>query len=131
MIDLADALEHLDQHKDSRIALQEAEEIATKYHYFFLLGLAEDFRGENRYRIGKFKEAFKHFGAYCYYMARYNPEEYEKAVSKTIDALLNLPREQIPFIMDELTAYWQGRAFEEKQSLMFNALDEVSLLIKL
>ena len=131
LIDLADALEHLDQHKDSRIALQEAEEIATKYHYFFLLGLAEDFRAENRYRIGKFKEAFKHFGAYCYYMARYNPEEYEKAVSKTIDALLNLPREQIRFIMDELTAYWQGRAFEEKQSLMFNALDEVSLLIKL
>ena|SRR5579859_3400620 len=130
LVDLAFVLEHLELYEQSQQAMQEAEAIASEYNYYYLLGLAEVSRGDNAYNAGNYQEAFKHFGIHCYYMALYNPVEYEKAVRKTTSLLFNLSVQTIPSVVADLKAYWSSVELKEKD-LFLNALDEVDLLIGL
>ncbi len=130
LVDLAFVLEHLELYEQSQHAMQEAEVIASKYNYYYLLGLAEVSRGDNAYNAGNYQEAFKHFGIHCYYMALYNPVEYEKAVRKTTSSLFNLSVQTIPSVVADLKAYWSSVELQDKD-LFLNALEEVDQLIGL
>lgn len=130
LVDLAFVLEHLELHEQSQHAMQEAQAIASEYNYYYLLGLAEVSRGDNAYNTGNYQEAFKHFGVHCYYMALYNPVEYEKAVRKTTSSLFNLSVQTIPSVVADLKAYWSSVDLQNK-GLFLNALEEVDLLIGL
>ena len=131
LVDLADVLERLEQHDQSLHALREAETIAARYNYYYLLGVAEDFQGDNRYKVGSYQLAFKHFGEYCYYMAQYNPVQRDKAVRKTTDLLLNVPSEEIPIILDELVTRWSSLGLSEGVTVLLNALEKVRMLMNI
>ena len=131
LIDLADVFERLERLKQSSKYLHEAVDIARRYKYYYLLGIAEDFRGDNRYKDAEYQSAFRHFGEYCHYMALYNPVQYEKAVRKVTDQLLNVPKEEISTILDELVTQWLSFKLDEKSSDLLNALGEIRMLIDL
>jgi len=128
LIDLANTYELLNQGEDAFQALRQAEAISNEYKYYYLLGLASDFRGDNRYTTEKYHEAFKYYGDYCYYMALYNPVQYEKAVRKTTDLLVKIPKEEISAILDEFQARWKSRDLKEDSGLLVEALAEIRML---
>ena len=128
LIDLANTYERFNYHEDAVQTLRQAEDIAREYKYYYLLGQARDFRGDNMYAIEQYNSAFKYFSDYCYYMALYNPVQYEKAVRKTTDLLVKIPRAEIPVILDDFEAKWKSRDLKESDSLMLDALAEIRML---
>jgi tetratricopeptide (TPR) repeat protein len=106
---LATALERLGQQESSQQTLKEAEDIAQRYNYNLLLGMAEELRGDYFYQAGDYRHAFEHYGAYCYYTTLYNLPKYNKALLKLVDRLLMTPKNEIPAITTTLTEYWSLR----------------------
>src|SRR2546428_5551916 len=131
LIDLADALERLNQHGQSQRALKEAEVIAKRYNYNLLLGIAEEFQGVLRHREGDYRRAFEHFAASCRYMALYNPIRYSKALRKLLDTLLKTPRNELSAVTTALVAYWSEQELAESFPEFIRTCDEVRDLMVL
>ena len=125
LVDLADAFEKNGQPEQADQMLREAEEIATPYKYYFLLGRIESIRAERGYRAGDYQNAFQHFGKYCYYMVQFNPVEYETAVRRTIGQLLQLPGEDFNSQWKQLNDFWHTLDLKEEHSQMLYALEDV------
>jgi tetratricopeptide (TPR) repeat protein len=129
LIDLADVLERLNRHGPSQQSLKEAEDIAKRYNYNLLLGIAEEFQGDLRYHAGDYSRAFEHFAASCRYMALYNPIRYNKALRKLLDTLLKTPRSELPAITTALVEYWSEQGLAEKFPELIKTCEEVSGLM--
>ena len=125
LIDLADVLERLNRHGPSQQALKEAEDIAKRYNYNLLLGIAEEFQGDLRYHAGDYRRAFEHFAASCRYMALYNPIRYNKALRKLLDTLLKTPRSELPAVTTALVDYWSEQGLAEAFPELIRTCEEV------
>ena len=130
LIDLADALEHLEQRKRIQDILQEAEETATRENYFYLLGRVEHLRGEIDYRAKDYSVAFTHFAMYCHHMALYNDSEFKTAVNKSVDALLGISKHEVLLIAQELLAYWTTHQLETQYPDFVQAFEEIDDLME-
>ena len=116
---------------DVQRLLAEAESITEKYNYYFLWGLIELERGDMASLLQKRKEAFHHFANSCYYMALYNPLEYEKAARDTVNKLLMLPRSEVSTVLQDLLTHWSTLPLGEQNTLLLQALEEVQELLGL
>ena len=129
LIDLADALDHLQQKERVQQSLQEAEEISIQENYLDLRGLIEKTRGEINYRNGEYDAAFHHFALYCHHMALYNSSEFSKAVQRVVDALLEVPREKVPALAQEILTYWTTKQLNKSYPELISAFEEVDALM--
>ena len=107
LVDLAEALEHMNQHQQAQQLLKEAEQLALKWNYFHLLGHAAEFQGDIDYTLGRYEDAFTHYREYCHNMALRNALEFGKSLRKLNDRLVSVPTEQLHPIVDTLIAYWR------------------------
>jgi tetratricopeptide (TPR) repeat protein len=124
LVDLADALGRLEQAERAQQPLQEAEDIATREEYVFLLGLIEQTRGEICYRAGDYMMAFQHFVLYCGHMAHYNSSEFSIAVRKLVDALLGVPKSDVPAIVQEVLTYWTSHQLDKDYPELIRAVED-------
>jgi tetratricopeptide (TPR) repeat protein len=131
LIDLAATYARMGRYDDVLPLLTEAETITSEYNYYYLWGLIELERGDIASLLQKREEAFRHFAKSCYYMALYNPVEYEKAVRDIVSKLLVLPYSQISTVLQDLLTYWQTLPLGEKASPLIDALEEVQQLLGL
>jgi tetratricopeptide (TPR) repeat protein len=131
LTDLAVALDGLGRFKEAEALLQEADDIAAKFNYNYLLGLAQLARGESEYNAGEYEKAFHHYSLFCYYTALYNPVEHGRAVRKTINDLLAIPQRHIPEILSVLAADWASHEQElgARAQLLVSSLEEVRTLL--
>jgi tetratricopeptide (TPR) repeat protein len=130
LIDLADVLEREEKHEESQRALQEAEEIAQKYNYNYLLGLARESQGDIRYHRGEYQNAFVYYREACRFMALYNSIKYTKTLRKVIDALLETPYKEIDDILESMMAYWHSQELNKTHPDFITSCEEVGKLIK-
>ncbi len=128
LIDLADVLERRGRSEQFQKTLADAEEIAGRYNYYYLLGIAQMFQGDNKYNAKMYHQAFEYFCEYCHYMALYNPVQYDKAIRKTIELLLTMPEEDFSSILDYLERRWLTFQLGENTSAFLHALEEVRVL---
>ena len=128
LIDLADIFLRQQQYKPAFGKLHDAEEIASRYHYYFLLGRIEQLYGDYPPRVDH-RASFEHYGKLCSYMFLYNPLEYANAVRYTTEVLQRLPIEDMRVCIQLLSTYWNSLNLQEKESSLLKSLEEVSLLM--
>ncbi len=126
LIDLADALGHLEQRDLAQQRLQEAEALAKRENYLNLLGLIEYIRGKIYYKSGDRITACQHYALYCQYMAQYNSAEFNMALQKVVDALLDAPKEEIPLRVNELLTYWTAHKLDNEHPEFVLALTQIN-----
>ncbi len=129
LTDLAVAFKHSGQDEESQRAEQEARQICQQYHYYYLLGLSDLSEGDVLYEAHKYKEAFVNYGEACYYMTQYNQLEYNNALRKVVDNLLETPPNQINQIVDDLVAYWSSQGLEKSHPDFISSCEEVRGLL--
>lgn len=125
LIDLCEALKHLEEHEASQQAWQQAKDIAGREGYAFLLARGEEIQGDLYYNFGDYAKAYEYYGEFCYQTALYNELEYNKARRKFIDLLVVLPADQISSIVDALITYWQVKDADKKYPELIKACKEV------
>ncbi len=64
-------------------------------------------------------------------MALYNTSELIIAIRKVIDALLDVPKSDVPSIVQELLAYWREHQLNQDYPELIEAFQEVDDLIVL
>lgn len=126
LVDLAEALKHMDQQERAQELLLEAKTMSLKWNYFHLLGRAAEFQGDIAYNASRYRDAFIHYGEYCYNMAWRNALEYGKALRKLIDQLVGIPTDQLHPIVDALIAYWSEQHMDKDHPDFVNACKEVN-----
>lgn len=126
LVDLAEVFERIGQHQQSNEFLKEAEEISSKYNYSYLLGRAEELKGDIHFREHEYLAAFSNYRIACRYLALYSPLQFEKFLRKLIDLLLATPITQLPRILDLLISYWTDLKLDESHPELINACKEVS-----
>jgi tetratricopeptide (TPR) repeat protein len=126
LVDLAEALEHMNQHQQAQQLLKEAEQLALKWNYFHLLGHAAEFQGDIDYARGRYEDAFVHYREYCHNMALRNALEYGKALRKLNDRLVSVPTERLHPIVDTLIAYWIEQKLDRDYPDFVNVCKEVA-----
>jgi len=131
LIDLADALQYLKEGERAQKLLQEAENIATKENYVFLLGLLEKSRGQIYYGTRDYQRAFEHFVLYCHHMADYNFSAFSTAIQKVVDVLLDIPKGEVPVIVKELLTYWTTHQLNEEYPELVQTFEEIDNLMVL
>ena len=119
-------MEHLGKEGQWQQYLQEAEDISVRENYENLLGQIEQVKGEIDYRAGRYPSAFQHFTLYCHHMAQYNFSEFNAAVQKVIDALLGVPKNYIPAIVQDVLAYWAAQQLDKVYPELTQAFEEVN-----
>ncbi len=131
LIDLADVYQRAGKLGSFEQTLGDALKIAQQYHYYYLLGLAEDFQGDNKYKAGDYLAAFDHFVRACYYTRAYNPLQYEKTVRKITNRLFELdrPKSEIFMTIGSLVTKWSELVPDERSSPLLYALEEVKNLM--
>lgn len=131
LIELTEALEHLDQHSAAQKAWRDAREIVEREDYAYLRGRSEEILADVAYSKQDYRLAFTHYSAYCHYMALYNSVAYGKALRKVVDRLLGVPIDQISPIVDLLVSYWGEHSLNEKYRELIDACEEVKSLMVL
>jgi tetratricopeptide (TPR) repeat protein len=129
LIDLGEALKRSGQSEQAHQAWQSAKQICLKYNYAYLLGLASSSEGDVLYETGNYKEAFRKYGEACHYMTQYNNLEYNKGVRKVVDALFEIPSQEIGPIVDELVAYWSSQGLDKDHPDFVSSCQEVKSLV--
>jgi tetratricopeptide (TPR) repeat protein len=124
LIDLAEAQSHLQQEEQAQRNLQEAEEIASRWDYFLLLGHLKEVQGDILFRDGKYEDAFHYYGEYCRYLAKHNRVEYNQATRKVMDQFFATPKERVPAIVDAFIAYWTVQGLEKDYPDMIQSLED-------
>lgn len=129
LIDLAQALEYLGQHASALPLWQEAQETSKQENYLYLLGRIEEAKGEVAYKSGDYKSAFVFYREYCHYMAHYNMLEYNRAIAKISDELLNVPSTLVPAILDTLISSWSALGMANSYPQLIEACEEMKKLM--
>ncbi len=129
LIDLAHVQINLEQHERVPSLLQEAEGIASRENYLSLLGSIEQMRGDIDYRAGNYTRAFHHFALYCHRMAEYNSTGFNRAVQNVVDALLDVPKHEIPAIVDGLLTYWRDHQLDRDYPELMHAFEEIDYVM--
>jgi tetratricopeptide (TPR) repeat protein len=109
---LADALDRAGSPSDEQI--KEAKRIARKNDYTYLLARAEEVQGNMYRRKQKYQSAFRHYRVACRYMALRGSLEFNRMLRKLNDALLEIPGNFLPGIIDSLLSYWYELGLDEK-----------------
>ncbi len=125
LIDLAEVLAHLGQEEQANQLFKEAEDISNRWNYLYLLGRAEDARGDICFESSDYQNAFVHYRQYCYYMAERNEAEYNRALGKVIDRLFNTPKDNLSNIVDEFIKYWSDQQMDRNYATLVDTLQEV------
>src|SRR5579884_927913 len=81
------------------------------------------------YRAGKFDPAFYHFALYCHRMALYNSSELNTAMQRVVDDLLEVPREMVPALAQEILDYWTTNQLDKSYPELMSAFEEVDALM--
>lgn len=131
LIDLADALGHLEQKEHALQFLQEAEVMAIQENYADLRGQIEEKRGAMAYGAKEYELAFRHFILYCHHMSEYNFLVFKAAVHRVVDAILGIPKEIAPMILQEMLTYWSTQQLDKSYPELIQALEEVENLMTL
>jgi tetratricopeptide (TPR) repeat protein len=129
LVDLTEALKRSGQNEQSQRTRQEAREICLKYNYSYLLGLANMSEGDVLYEAGNYKDAFRNYGEACYYMTQYNDLEYNKGLRKVVDALFEVPSQEVGPIVNELVAYWSSQGLDKDYPDFASSCQEVKSLV--
>jgi tetratricopeptide (TPR) repeat protein len=129
LIDLGEALKRSGRSEQAQQAWQAAKQICLKYNYSYLLGLSSSSQGDVLYGASDYKEAFRHYGEACYYMTQYNNLEYNKLLRKVVDALFEVPSEEIGPIVDELVTYWSSQGLDKDYPDFVSSCQEVKSLV--
>ncbi len=111
LIDLAEAQERLRQ--QAAPLWQQVREISANENYIYLLGRAERVKGNMDCAVGDYVAAFDHYRNYCHYAIRYNIIEYNRAIRKVSDTLLETPIESISAIVNSLISSWTSLGLEK------------------
>jgi tetratricopeptide (TPR) repeat protein len=131
LIDLAITRLHLNQAAEAQEVLNQAETLATKDGYHRLLALIEQQRAEICYKSLDYQPAFRHFATYCHHMLLYNDVEFTSAIQVVVDALLGIPHETIPTIIDDLRAYQAEHRLDESFNRLLQSCTQVAEIMVL
>lgn len=132
-VELVEMLRQTDRTEEAMPLLEEAEALATRYHYYKLLGQIARIRGDHAYEVGDYRVAFHFYTNFCYYMMLYNTSEYTNAVQEIIiKRMYEIPDTVIRRrIWQQVHDAWTGLYLEEEASVMMQTLEEVKLLLNL
>jgi tetratricopeptide (TPR) repeat protein len=126
---LAECLAAQDKTAEYQRIVTEAEQDANIRNYYELLARIEFLQGDVLYHKKEEREAFRHFTAYCRYMALYNHGEYDDAIQKLVDALIGIPgQEETRLILHDITDYWQEHDLGKDYPELLVACSEVKEL---
>lgn len=114
LIETAKALELAGDHQRSESALLQGVEIAQRYHYYSLLGAAENFLGDTGRVAGKYMQAFEHYVLATHHFANYNALRFNDALRNLSDLLLSIPPAELPNVLHFLQDYWVSHQLDEK-----------------
>lgn len=128
-VDLAEMLARTGKQEKAAFALEQAEEICTKYNYVYILGTAHQSQGNVLYARGMYLEAFRLYARACQSMADYNMLWYNKSMRQLVDALFGAPPEEVKVIVDMLISYWQEQGLDQKYPDFITTCEEVRLLL--
>jgi tetratricopeptide (TPR) repeat protein len=128
LIDLARIFIQQDKVEQALQHLRQAEDVALRETYFQLLGTIEYRRGDIAYKAGAYEEAFQHFVLSCHHMTNFNDTEYSIAIRKVLDALLGIPRDKVPGIIQVLKIYWKEHGLEKRYPELLSACEEMDNL---
>lgn len=129
LIDLANIYRVSDLEQNIETILQEAEAIATRENYLFLLGKIAQTRGEIYYHSADYHSAFTQFALFCHFMARHNNFEFGIAIRRVYDAIIGLPNEQVQPVVATIQQYWEHHHLNELYPALPEAISEIEDLM--
>jgi tetratricopeptide (TPR) repeat protein len=125
LVYLANTLAHLGQQQQANQILQQAEDISNTRNYYDLLAHAEETRGNIFYELKDYQKAFEHYRVYCRFVAKRNEVEYNKALHQVIDKFFDVPKSELPVIMNEFVAYWVAQGLYKDYPTLMDTIQEV------
>ncbi|HEY4033719.1 MAG TPA: tetratricopeptide repeat protein [Ktedonobacteraceae bacterium] len=125
LVYLADTLAHLEQEQQANKLLEEAEAISNVRNYYDVLAYAQEARGDIFYELADYKRAFKHYQVYCRFVAMRSEVEYNKALHQVIDKFFDVPKSELPVIMNEFVAYWVDQGLDKDYPTLMDTIQEV------
>ncbi len=130
LIELADALAATQRHQQSQQVYAEAEAICLKYNYYELQERACEYQGDRKYQAGEYQAAFHLYGEACRYITYHNVVRYQQILRKVIDALLEIPFNEINPVIDELISYWVVQGLSVEYPDLISSCEEVRMLVR-
>jgi tetratricopeptide (TPR) repeat protein len=125
LVYLADVLAYLGQQQQANQYFQEATEISTTRNYYDVLARAEVTQGDIFYKLAQYRKAFEHYRVYCRFVAMRSELEYDKALQQVIDKFFDLPKSELPVIMDEFVAYWLAEGLDKDYPALTDTIQEI------
>jgi len=125
LVYLADTLAHLGQQEQANQLLQQAEQISNMRNYYDVLAYAQEARGNIFYELAGYREAFEHYRVYCRFVAKRSEVEYNKALHQVIDKFFDVPKSELPAIMDEFVSYWVAEGLDKDYPTLMDTIKEV------
>ena len=86
--------------------VREAKQIARHNDYNVLLARASEVQGDMYLRKQDYQSAFRQYGMACRYMALRGALEYNRALRRLNDTLLEIPSNNLPGVIDSLLSRW-------------------------
>jgi tetratricopeptide (TPR) repeat protein len=113
---LADVSGRLENPSNAQISelIKEAKRLSRKNNYVVLLALAGQVQGDIYMRKQEYLSAFRNFRVHCRYMAERGYPEYNRALRRLSDLLLETPGNTLPAVIDSLLSYWSELGLNEK-----------------
>jgi len=125
LVYLADTLAHLEQEEQADKLLEEAETISKIRNYYDVLAYAQETRGDIFYEMANYRKAFEHYQVYCRFVAMRSEVEYSKALHQVIDKFFDVPKSELPVIMNEFVAYWIDQGLDKDYPALMDTIQEV------
>lgn len=125
LIDLADALEQLGQQERAHQCLEEAEMLARQDNYNRLLAQIELQRAQALYKKSDYVQAFHHFARYSRYMLDYNDASFNRSIQTVVDALLAIPKKDVPVMVQELRSYQKEQQLGNDYFKLIQACEKI------
>jgi len=129
LIEYAHVLAEIDAEKSSQ-AYEDAEKLCLQYGYNELRSRAKEYQGDSKFQLQEYRSAFQYYGEACRAITYHNAIRYQKILRKVIDNLLEIPYQEIDFIVDALISYWIEQGLNVDYPELINSCEEVKVLIK-
>lgn len=121
---LAEIRDRLNMSSNEQII--EASHIAREYDYTYLLSRLGMVQGDMDMRRGEYQSAFKHYRGACYHMTKRGEPEFSRTLNQLNDALLSIPNDFLPGVIDSLLTYWSELGLNEQYPEFSEICKEVS-----
>lgn len=127
----ASAREYLGQMEEAQDLWQQMQELSTRENYLVLIARAEAVKGDVRYDAGDYAAAFDYYGKYCQYAVQYNSVEYNRALRKISDKLLDVPLEIVEPVLSALENHWTALGFEQLHPELISECEQLRQFMSL